>query len=120
MGGAYEWPRAWTVPLAKWISSFMTWLIDDATFGLFTFLQLTRFVSWLLDIPLTIATSLLSTGFLRGQGSDAVQVLPPLSWIAVITVVVAMGYYARGWKLAAFVAPASFISRCSVSGAAPW
>jgi len=100
---AYEWPRAWTVPLAKWISSFMSWLIDDATFGLFTFTQLTRFVSWLLDIPLTIATSLLSTGFLRGQGSDAVQVLPPLTWIAVITVVVAMGYYARGWKLAVFV-----------------
>ncbi|WP_436644179.1 ABC transporter permease [Microbaculum sp. FT89] len=100
---AYEWPRAWTVPLARWISAFMSWLIDDATFGLFTFLELTRFVSWLLDIPLTIATSLLSTGFLRGQGSDAVQVLPALSWIAVIAVVVAMGYYARGWKLAAFV-----------------
>ena len=100
---AYEWPRAWTVPLAAWISDFMKWLIEDATFGLFTFLQLTRFISWLLDIPLTIATSLLSTGFLRGQGSDAVQVLPPLTWIAVVAVVVAMGLYARGWKLAAFV-----------------
>ncbi|WP_422732926.1 ABC transporter permease [Microbaculum marinum] len=100
---AYEWPRAWQVPLAAWISAFMDWLVEDATFGLFTFLQLTRFVSWLLEIPLTIATSLLSTGFLKGQGSAAVQVLPPLSWIAVIAVVVAMGFYARGWKLAAFV-----------------
>ncbi len=103
MSWAYEWPRGWTVPLSAWISAFMKWLVDDATFGLFTFVQLTRFVSWLLDIPLTIATSLLSTGFLRGQGSDAVQVLPPLSWIAVIVTVVAMGWYARGWKLAAFV-----------------
>jgi glycine betaine/proline transport system permease protein len=105
---AFAWPRAWTVPLASWISAFMKWLIDDATFGLFTFLQLTRFVSWLLDIPLTIATSLLSTGFLRGQGSDAVQVLPQLSWIAVIAIVVAMGYYARGWKLAVFVGACFF------------
>ena len=100
---AYEWPRGWTVPLAAWISAFMNWLVNDAGFGLFSFVDLTRFVSWLRDIPLTIAPSLLSSGFLRGQGSDAVQVLPPLSWIAVIAVVVAMGRFARGWRLAGFV-----------------
>lgn len=99
-----EIPRGWQVPLKGWVSGFMNWLVEDATFGLFTFRELTRAISWLLQLPLTAATSLLSSGFLQGQGSNAVQVLPPLSWIAVIVVVAAMGHYARDWKLAAFVA----------------
>lgn len=99
-----EIPRGWQVPLKGWVSGFMNWLVEDATFGLFTFRELTRAVSWLLQLPLTAATSLLSSGFLEGQGSNAVQVIPPLSWIAVIAVVAAMGHYARDWKLAAFVA----------------
>lgn len=103
LGWAYDWPRAWTVPLTGWVSSFMTWLIEDARLGPVSFVDLTRGISWLLDIPLTIATSLLASGFLSGQGSAAQQILPPLSWIAVIAVVVAMGHYASNWKLAAFV-----------------
>ncbi|MEX2409465.1 MAG: ABC transporter permease subunit [Rhodovibrionaceae bacterium] len=99
-----EIPRGWEISMKAWVSAFMTWLVEDATFGLFTFRELTRALSWLLQLPLTAATSLLSSGFLSGQGSKAVQILPPLSWIAVIAVVAAMGHYARDWKLAAFVA----------------
>ena len=99
-----EIPRGWEIPLKGWVTGFMNWLVEDATFGLFSFLELTRAISWLLQLPLTAATSLLSSGFLSGQGSNAVQVVPPLSWIAVIAVVAAMGHYARDWKLAAFVA----------------
>ena len=98
-----EVPRGWEIPLKAWVTDFMNWLVDEATFGLFTFRELTRAISWMLQLPLTAATSLLSSGFLSGQGSNAVQVLPPLSWIAVIAVVVAMGHYARDWRLAAFV-----------------
>ncbi len=100
---AYDWPRAWAVPMARWVSAFMAWLIEDARLGPVSFVDITRGISWLLDIPLTIATSLLSSGFLSGQGSAAVQILPPLSWIAVIAIIAAMGHYARNWKLAAFV-----------------
>ena len=62
----------------------MDWLVNDASFGLFTFRELTRFIAAILDVPLTAATSLFATGLLSGQGSAAVQILPPLPWIAVL------------------------------------
>jgi glycine betaine/proline transport system permease protein len=100
---AFKYPRGWQVPLKQHISAFMRWLAEDASFGLFTFKDLTRAISWGMEIPLQTATSILSSGFVEGQGSDAVQVLPPLSWIAVIAIVIALGRYARDWKLAALV-----------------
>ena len=100
---AHEYPRDWIWPIRFEITDFMKWLIDDASFGLFSFTDLTRSIAWLLDWPLGLATGLLSTGLMQGQGSDAVQITPPLSWLAVIGVVVAMGHYARDWKLAALV-----------------
>ena len=98
-----KFPRAWQVPLKDWIGDFMKWLVNDATFGLFTFKELTRSLAWLLEWPLQFATNLLSTGFLQGQGADAVQILPPLSWIAVVVVVALMARSAADWKLTALV-----------------
>ncbi|WP_020593579.1 ABC transporter permease [Kiloniella laminariae] len=96
-------PRKWQWPIKDYVSDFMIWLTEDASFGFFTFKEMTRGLAGLLEWPLSFATSLLSSGFLEGQGSQAVQVLPSLSWISVVTVVIAMGYYARDWKLAALV-----------------
>ena len=81
----------------------MDWLLEQASFGLFTFKELTRGIAWLLDWPFSVATSVLSSGLLQGQGSAAVQWLPPLPWLAVIAVVIAIGHYARGWMLAGLV-----------------
>ncbi|MBC6404906.1 MAG: ABC transporter permease subunit [Rhodospirillales bacterium] len=81
----------------------MKWLVEEAYFGLFTVTDLTRFLAEVIDFPYRIALSLLSTGLLSGQGSQAVQLLPPLSWIAAIGIVVLMGRYAGGWRLAALV-----------------
>lgn len=39
---AFKYPREWVVPLKGWINQLMGWLRDDATFGLFTFQELTR------------------------------------------------------------------------------
>ncbi|MEN8194945.1 MAG: ABC transporter permease subunit [Pseudomonadota bacterium] len=100
---AHKYPRDWILPVRFEITAFMKWLINDATFGLFTFKELTRSVSWVLDWPLTAATSLFSSGLMKGQGSDAVQLAPPLAWTAVLGVLVAMGHYARDWKLAMLV-----------------
>jgi glycine betaine/proline transport system permease protein len=100
---AHKYPRDWILPIRFAITDFMKWLVNDATFGLFTFKELTRSISWLLDWPLTAATSLFSTGLMKGQGSDAVQLTPPLAWLAVLGVLAAMGHYARDWKLAALV-----------------
>jgi len=97
---AFEFPKAWYVPLAKWISTAMKWLIDEASFGLFSFTDLTRFVSAVLDVPYTLASSLLSTGFLEGSGSSAIQIVPPLPWIAVIGLVMLLGHWLGGTRLA--------------------
>ena len=103
-GWAFAWPKAWLVPAARWIGNFMKWLVNEANFGLFTFAELTRFIAAIIDVPYRFALSLLSTGFLSGQGSSAVQIVPPLSWIAVIGIVALMGYYAGGRRLALLVA----------------
>jgi glycine betaine/proline transport system permease protein len=100
---AFKVPRDLRLPARTWIGNAMNWLVDSATFGLFTFTELTRFLAGVVEAPYRAVLSLLSTGVLQGQGSDAVQLLPPLSWIAVMSVVGLLGYYAGGRKLALLV-----------------
>ncbi|MGI9487184.1 MAG: ABC transporter permease subunit, partial [Geminicoccaceae bacterium] len=97
---AFKVPKDWRIPLKRWIGDAMDWLVQDASFGLFSFTELTRFIAAVIDVPYRIALSLLSTGWLEGQGSAAVQQLPPLSWIAVIGLAMLLGRYAGGWRLA--------------------
>ncbi|MBV2187361.1 MAG: ABC transporter permease subunit [Rhizobium sp.] len=100
----FDYPKAWQLPAARHISGWMKWLIDEAHFGLFSFTDLTRFVAQVIDLPYRIVLSLLSTGFLDGQGSSAIQVLPPVSWLGVVLAIGLMGYYAGGLRLALLVA----------------
>ena len=100
---AFDYPRAWQIPAARHISQWMKWLVNEANFGLFSFTDFTRFIADLIDIPYTLALSLLSTGFLSGQGSAAVQIVPPISFLGVIVLVGLLGYYAGGLRLAALV-----------------
>ncbi|WP_205625080.1 ABC transporter permease [Geminicoccus roseus] len=95
-----EVPRGWRLGWARDISRFMTWLVEDAGFGLFTFQELTRAVSWLLNWPLHWATALFATGVMDGQGSAAVQVLPPLPWPAVVAGAAMLGWHWGGQRLA--------------------
>ncbi|MCV2869173.1 ABC transporter permease subunit [Defluviimonas sp. WL0002] len=101
---AFDYPRSISIPAARWITSFTKWLLNEATFGLFTFAELTRFIAAVLDVPYRFVLSLLSTGFQSGEGSQAVQILPPLSWVAVIGTGAILGGYAGGARLAALVA----------------
>ncbi|MBL4646652.1 MAG: ABC transporter permease subunit [Rhizobiales bacterium] len=96
-----KYPAAWRMSLNKDISAAMKWLVEDANFGLFTFRELTRAISWLIQQPYDFVLSLLATGFVQGYGLQAVEILPPLSWLAVIIAVMALGHYARDWALAA-------------------
>ena len=96
-------PRELRFLLRQDISAFMTWLVEEASFGLFTFVELTRGIAWLLEQPYELVKALLVTGFVQGLGTEAVQWLPPLSWIAVIFVVAAIGHYAKSMRLAVFV-----------------
>jgi glycine betaine/proline transport system permease protein len=96
-------PRELRLPMKDEISAFMKWLVEEAHFGLFTFTDLTRGIAWLLAQPYELAKGLLVAGFVQGLGDEAVQLLPPLSWVAIIFVVAAIGHYARSLGLAVFV-----------------
>ena len=96
-------PRDLKVSMKDDISTIMQWLVEGAHFGPLGFTDLTGGIAWLLDQPYELVKVLLVDGFVRGLGDQAVQVLPPLSWIAVIFVMVAIGHYAKGISLAFFV-----------------
>ncbi|MFV0513253.1 MAG: ABC transporter permease [Jhaorihella sp.] len=100
-------PASLTVPVDQWISGFMAWLVEDATFGLFTFRDFTRFVSAVIEAPYDLVRALLIDGFVLGQGQQAVEVAPSLSWIAVIAIIAALAWYARNRALA-FLAAGCF------------
>jgi glycine betaine/proline transport system permease protein len=101
---AFDYPRAWQIPAVRWIGNAMKWLVNEASFGLFTFTEFTRFLAAIVEAPYRIVLSLISTGFLSGQGSSAIQIVPPLSWIAVVAIVGLLGLYAGGRRLAVLVA----------------
>ncbi len=101
-----EYPASWVFPLKDLISGAMQWLVRDAHLGPLRFTDLTRALAWLIKQPYLLARDLLSTGFARGYGKTAVQVVPPLSWLVVLAAFVALGQYARNWALAAIVGAA--------------
>ncbi len=98
-----KYPAAARLPLESKISSFMQWLVEEASFGLFSFRDLTRFIASLIEAPYDFARDLLIEGFSVGLGNEAVEIAPSLSWIAIIVTLAAMGHYARDWKLAALM-----------------
>lgn len=99
-----KYPAVAGLPLETQISAALNWLVEDASFGLFTFRDLTRFVSAVIEAPYDLARNLLIDGFHRGIGQQAVEIAPPLSWIAVVATLALMGHYARDRGLAALMA----------------
>ena len=77
----------------------MKWLLNDFDLGLFTFREFTRSLAWIIEQPYWLAKSLLSTGFLEGQGSDAVEIFPRLSWLALIALIVLFSHYVAAGSL---------------------
>ena len=90
-----KYPKQYIFPIAKYTSEFVKWLMDEATFGLFTFRELTRFMAWLIQQPYNLVLALISKGFLKGQGQDAIEILSPLSLISVIAIIVSMAIYTK-------------------------
>ncbi|NRG18969.1 ABC transporter permease subunit [Rhizobiales bacterium] len=98
-----RYPKNLEIPLDRWISNATNWLVEDLSFGLFTFRDFTRFISSLVEAPYDLTRSFLIEGFTIGQGQQALEVAPPLSWIAIIAIVVALALYAKDWALALLV-----------------
>ena len=100
---AVDYPRGWVVPLKFWISDFMKWLINDADLGLFTFKQFTRSISWILNWFLVVAHGIFSGGAKIPLNGEAFFQIPPLSWVALIVVLVLIAYWVRDIGLAILV-----------------
>ncbi|WP_306143947.1 proline/glycine betaine ABC transporter permease [Roseibium sp. MMSF_3412] len=98
-----RYPKGWEFPLEDHISAFLDWLVESAGFYFFSFRDLTRAISALIEAPYQILRNLLVEGFTSGVGDAAVQVAPALSWIAVIVTIMAIGHYARDWFLSVLV-----------------
>lgn len=88
-----RWPEAWVIPLKAWVTQFFAWLGSEATLGLFTVKELTRFISLMLSYPLYWAEALLFRGFTEIG-------LPPLPWIGLLAGVVILGHWIAGRRLA--------------------
>ena len=101
-----KYPAAWRLDMKSGISSFIQWLTEEAHLGPVSFSQLTRGIAWVIEQPYQLVLGFLSHGLVTGQGSNAVQHLPPVSWIAVILAVALLGHYARNLGLAALAGAA--------------
>lgn len=98
-----RYPVQYQLPLEDIISEALRWLMEDAALGPVSFRDVTRAFSALIQAPYEFVRAAIADGFLRGRGSQAVEIAPELSWIAIITVMVALGRYARDWGLALLV-----------------
>ncbi len=99
-----EFPDILKIPIAKYITIFVKWLIEDADLGLFTFKQLTRGIGSLLDAPSLFLKRLLATGFKFEMTNGNSFYFPPLSWISIIFVFVITAIWLKDYTLAFFVA----------------
>ncbi|EEW26052.1 ABC transporter permease [Rhodobacter ferrooxidans] len=88
-------PAALHLDMAAWVSAAMVWLVEQATFGLFTVKQATRALAAMIEWPYEAARVLLVDGITEGRGRKAVTLVPPLSWIAVTVAMGTLGVYAR-------------------------
>jgi|TARA_B100000315_G_scaffold121248_2_gene111051 glycine betaine/proline transport system permease protein len=98
-----KYPRDWIIPLRFWISDVMQWLIKEFDLGLFTFKELTRSIAWVLEWPLSVANSLLATGFTFSTEPGAPVILPPAPWIAIVSIVGLLAFHLSGLRLTLLV-----------------
>ncbi len=92
-------PDEWVRTPADAITTFTKWLVNEAALGPVSFTGVTRGIAFIVEQPYNLALSLLSDGFVRGIGRRAEQILPRLSWIAVVLIVVLVARHAGGWRL---------------------
>jgi glycine betaine/proline transport system permease protein len=101
---AFDYPKSAQIPAARWIGGFITWLVKEAAIGPIAFADLTRAISNLIDIPYQTALGLLADGVQRQEAGQTLQLVPPLSWLAVIGIMALFAHWAGGAGLAALVA----------------
>ena len=62
-----KYPKHLVFPLAKYLSGFVKWLMDEANFIFFTFRDFTRLIAWIIELPYNLVLALISKGFLKSR-----------------------------------------------------
>jgi glycine betaine/proline transport system permease protein len=93
-------PEDWVLPFKDLLNRLMDWLINDLSFGVFTFKELTRSLAWLLEWPMTWALGVFATGVDIATGGGQMLHIPHLPWIAVVVLAAIIGHAGKGWNLA--------------------
>ncbi len=97
---ALKLPKSFNIPFKVYITSAIKWLIDSATFGIFTFNDLTRAISWVVEQPYDLILSFVAKGFYDGQGSQAQLILSPISWVAIVGIMTVIAIKLKDTSLA--------------------
>ena len=100
---AFDYPKAWQIPAARWIGGFIIWLVKEAAIGPLAFSDLTRAVSAVIDLPYQAAVALLADGVQQQEAGQVVQYVPPLAWMAIVAIMALLGHWAGGAGLAVLV-----------------
>jgi len=98
-----DYPKTWLVPVQRWITEAMDWLVKDLDFGLFTFRDLARAVSGAIAEPMLWVKGLLSGGLTIDLGDSASFTVPSLSWVSVVAFFTLLGAYVRSWTFGLLV-----------------
>ena len=97
-------PRGWKVPADKKLTEWFKFLAEELDFGLFTFLQLTRSLSWVVERFLLFVQGVLGKGFeFYAETNVPYLVIPPLPWVAITGVFCILAYWASGRGLALLI-----------------
>jgi glycine betaine/proline transport system permease protein len=100
---AMIYPDSWVIPVSDYLTIFVKWLQEDATFGFMTVRQLTRAVGDILNAPVLLLKGLLVSGFTFENEAGIWFRLPPLSWIGVTLVPVMICLWLGKMRLTVFV-----------------
>lgn len=93
-------PKKYQLPIDGWISNALDWLVNTANFWLFSFRDLTRGIAFIIEVPYQFLRNFLIEGFQSGRGDQAIELVPSLSWIAIVVIAVLIGFLVRGRSLA--------------------
>lgn len=91
--GATRWPAEWVIPLEAWLTSFITWLKNDAAMFGVSFKDITRGFGLALKEPVNWMDYVFVRGF-RDFG------VGPMPWVAVTAGLTLIAHRVGGWRLA--------------------
>ena len=98
---AFNFPDAWVPPVDSWISTLAGWVITKAHVGPVAFIDATRALAQIVELPYQGVLALLATGL---PAENDGTYFPPISWFAMVALAFIAGWYLQGWRLGALIA----------------